>query len=33
MRVLPIDSAVRDTGYTVLEGDPRKPTELAFDAL
>ena len=33
MRVLSIDPAVRNTGYAVLEGDPRKPTVLAFDVI
>ncbi len=33
MRVLAIDPAVRNTGYAVLEGDPRKPTVLAFDVI
>ena len=33
MRVLSIDPAVRNTGYAVLEGDPRKPTVLAFDVV
>ena len=30
MRVLAIDPAVRNTGYAVLEGDPRKPTVLGY---
>ncbi len=33
MRVLAIDPAVRNTGYAVLEGDPRQPTVLAFDVI
>ena len=33
MRVLAIDPAVRNTGYAVLEGDPRKPAVLAFDVI
>lgn len=33
MRVLSIDPAVRNTGYAVLEGDPRKPIVLAFDVI
>ncbi len=33
MRVLAIDPAVRNTGYAVLEGDPHKPTVLAFDVI
>lgn len=33
MRVLSIDPAVRNTGYAVLEGDPRKPTVLSFDVI
>jgi crossover junction endodeoxyribonuclease RuvC len=33
MRVLAIDPAVRNTGYAVLEGDPRKPVVLAFDVI
>ncbi len=33
MRVLSIDPAVRNTGYAVLEGDPRKPAALAFDVI
>ena len=33
MRVLSIDPAVRNTGYALLEGDPRKPTVLAFDVI
>jgi crossover junction endodeoxyribonuclease RuvC len=33
MRVLSIDPAVRNTGYAILEGDPRKPTVLAFDVI
>lgn len=33
MRVLSIDPAVRNTGYAVLEGDPRKPTVLTFDVI
>ena len=33
MRVLSIDPAVRNTGYAVLEGDPRKPAVLAFDVI
>ena len=33
MRVLAIDPAVRNTGYAVLEGDPRKPTVLGFEVV
>jgi crossover junction endodeoxyribonuclease RuvC len=33
MRVLAIDPAVRNTGYAVLEGDPRKPAVLGFDVI
>ena len=33
MRVVSIDPAVRNTGYAVLEGDPRKPVVLAFDVI
>lgn len=33
MRVLSIDPAVRNTGYAILEGDPRKPAVLAFDVI
>jgi crossover junction endodeoxyribonuclease RuvC len=33
MRVLAIDPAVRNTGYAVLEGDPRKPTVLSYDTI
>ncbi|MBK1882179.1 crossover junction endodeoxyribonuclease RuvC [Luteolibacter pohnpeiensis] len=33
MRVLSIDPAIRNTGYAVLEGDPRRPTVLAFDTI
>lgn len=33
MRVLAIDPAIRNTGYAVLEGDPRKPRVLAFDVI
>lgn len=33
MRVLSIDPAVRNTGYAVIEGDPRKPAVLAFDVI
>ena len=33
MRVLSIDPAVRNTGYAVLEGDPRRPTVLGFDVI
>jgi crossover junction endodeoxyribonuclease RuvC len=33
MRVLSIDPAVRNTGYAVIEGDPRKPVVLAFDVI
>ena len=33
MRVLSIDPAVRNTGYAVLEGEPRKPAVLAFDVI
>ena len=33
MRVLAIDPAIRNTGYAVLEGDPRKPAVLAYDVI
>ncbi len=33
MRVLAIDPAIRNTGYAVLEGDPRKPGVLAFEVI
>lgn len=33
MRVLSIDPAVRNTGYAVLEGEPRKPAVLAYDVI
>jgi crossover junction endodeoxyribonuclease RuvC len=33
MRVLAIDPAVRNTGYAVLEGDPRQPTVLAYEVI
>lgn len=33
MRVLAIDPAVRNTGYAVLEGDPRKPAVLGYDVI
>jgi len=33
MRVLAVDPAIRNTGYAVLEGDPRRPTVLAFDVI
>lgn len=33
MRVLSIDPAVRNTGYAVLEGDPRKPQVLGYDVI
>jgi crossover junction endodeoxyribonuclease RuvC len=33
MRVLAIDPAVRNTGYAVLEGYPRKPVVLTFDVI
>ncbi len=33
MIVLAIDPAVRNTGYAVLEGDPRRPTVLALDVI
>ncbi len=33
MRVLAIDPAVRNTGYAVVEGDPRKPAVLAYDVI
>ncbi len=33
MRVLAIDPAIRNTGYAVLEGDPRKPTVLGYDVI
>ena len=33
MRVLSIDPAIRNIGYAVVEGDPRKPQGLAFDVI
>jgi crossover junction endodeoxyribonuclease RuvC len=33
MRILAIDPAIRNTGYAVLEGDPRKPTVLGYDVI
>jgi len=33
MRVLAIDPAIRNTGYAVLEGDPRKPIVRTFDVI
>ncbi len=33
MRVLSIDPAVRNTGYAVLEGDPRRPAVLGYDVI
>lgn len=33
MRVLAIDPAVRNTGYAILEGDPRKPSVLGYDVI
>ena len=33
MRILAIDPAVRNTGYAVLEGDPRRPVVLGFDVI
>ena len=33
MRVLAIDPAIRNTGYAVLEGDPRKPAVLGYDVI
>lgn len=33
MRVLAIDPAVRNTGYAVVEGDPRRPAVLAYDVI
>lgn len=33
MRVLAIDPAVRNTGYAVLEGDPRQPAVLAYEVI
>jgi len=33
MRVLAIDPAIRNTGYAVLEGDPRKPVVRTFDVI
>jgi crossover junction endodeoxyribonuclease RuvC len=33
MRVLSIDPAVRNTGYALLEGDPRKPTVLGYEVI
>ena len=33
MSVLAIDPAVRNTGYAVLEGDPRKPTVLDYNVI
>lgn len=31
--MLAIDPAVRNTGYAILEGDPRKPTVLGYDVI
>jgi crossover junction endodeoxyribonuclease RuvC len=33
MRVLAVDPAIRNTGYAVLEGDPRKPSVLTYDVI
>ncbi len=33
MRVLAVDPAIRNTGYAILEGDPRKPTVLGYDVI
>jgi len=33
MRVLAIDPAVRNTGYAVLDGEPRKPAVLGYDVI
>jgi len=33
MRVLAIDPAVRNTGYAILEGDPRKPSVIVYDVI
>jgi crossover junction endodeoxyribonuclease RuvC len=33
MRVLAIDPAVRNTGYAILEGDPRKPAVLDYGVI
>lgn len=33
MRVLAIDPAIRNTGYAVLEGEPRQPVVLAYDVV
>jgi crossover junction endodeoxyribonuclease RuvC len=33
MRVLAIDPAIRNTGYAVLEGDPRQPVVLGYDVI
>jgi crossover junction endodeoxyribonuclease RuvC len=33
MRVLAIDPAVRNTGYAVLEGEPRQPAVLGYDVI
>ncbi|MGC4015288.1 MAG: crossover junction endodeoxyribonuclease RuvC [Luteolibacter sp.] len=33
MRVLAIDPAIRNTGYAVLEGDPRRPVVLSYDVI
>jgi crossover junction endodeoxyribonuclease RuvC len=33
VRVLAIDPAIRNTGYAVLEGEPRRPVVLAYDTV
>lgn len=33
MRVLAIDPAIRNTGYAVLDGDPRKPVVLTYEVI
>lgn len=33
MRIIAVDPAIRNTGYAVLEGDPRKPTLITYDVI
>ena len=33
VRVLAVDPAIRNTGYAVLDGDPRQPAVLAYDVI
>lgn len=33
MRVLAIDPAIRNTGYAVIEGDPRHPTVITYEVI